>query len=346
MHELIKAYGLTKKCQLIESIAANESQLRSFHSEEYLNFAKYISRELLTQTDDQMNDDFTNEEFGIGYDCPPIPQLYELIAQIAGSSICAANAIITNACDIAINWFGGWHHANKDEASGYCYTNDIVFAILHLLEKGFTKILYIDLDVHHGDGVQNAFAHTNKVLSVSFHKYEIGFFPGTGDMNDIGFGSKGKYHSVNIPLKDGITDECYVDIFKKVLDKIKCCYRSQVIICQCGADGLIGDPMNSFNLTIKGYSQCVEHLISWNIPLILLGGGGYNILNTARLWTALTACALNEQLDNDIPDHSCFLEYRPTYELLIEAGHRPNINSNQYIDSVLQKVLQNLDSIK
>jgi len=320
--------------------------LRSFHSEDYLNFAKYVSKGLSIQIDDQMNEEFTSEEFGIGYDCPPIPQLYELISCIAGSSISAAKAIINKKCDIAINWFGGWHHANKDEASGYCYTNDIVFAILTLLDNGFTNILYVDLDVHHGDGVQNAFAHTNKVMTVSFHKYEIGFFPGTGNTNDFGYGKKGKYHSVNVPLKDGITDECYASLVKNVLDKINSCYNSQVIICQCGADGLIGDPMNSFNLTIDGYAQCVKHLISFSKPLILLGGGGYNPLNTARLWTALTACALNQELDNDIPDHSCFLEYRPTYELRIEAGHRPNINSTQYIDTVLQKVVQNLDLIK
>lgn len=346
VHELIKAYGLTKKCLLIESIAANESQLRSFHTEDYLNFMKHISKELLTQTEDDMCEELTNDEFGIGYDCPPIAQLYELISQISGSSICAANAIITKKCEIAINWFGGWHHSHKDEASGYCYTNDIVFAVLHLLQNGFTKVLYIDLDLHHSDGVENAFAHTNKVLTLSFHKYETGFFPGTGDTTDVGFGSKGKYYSVNIPLKDGINDENYVNIFVKVLNKINSCYNSEVIICQCGADGLIGDPMNSFNLTIDGYYKCVQHIISFNKPLILLGGGGYHLLNTARLWTALTACALNEELNNDIPDHSFFLSYRPTYELHIEAGLRPDFNSKQYIEHILKKVFHNLDFIK
>lgn len=341
VHELIKAYGLTKKCRLIEGMAANESQMRSFHSEDYLNFIKQM-----TETDDDSSDEFINDEFGIGYDCPPLPRLYQLMTYIAGSSICAANAIIKKMCDIAINWFGGWHHSNRDEASGYCYTNDIVLSILHLLDNGFNKVLYIDLDLHHGDGVQNAFAHTNKVLTLSLHKYEMGFFPGTGDTSDLGVGNKGKYHSINIPLKDGMTDECYVNVFKKVMDKIKKCFASQVIVCQCGADGLSGDPMNGFNLTIDGYSQCIQYLIEMNIPLILLGGGGYHPLNTARLWTALTATALNVDLDNDIPDHSCFLSYRPSYELKIEAGLRPNLNSNQYIQNVLEKVFHNLNSIK
>lgn len=346
VHELIKAYGLTNKCLLIEGLSASDSQMRSFHSEDYINFVKYISKNLLTQNDEEFDEEFISDEFGIGYDCPPIPQLYELMTYIAGSSICAANAIVKKRCDIAINWFGGWHHSNKDEASGYCYTNDIVFAVLHLLQNGFDRLLYIDLDLHHCDGVQNAFAHSNKVLTISFHKYEIGFFPGTGDTSDVGFGSKGKYHSINIPLKDGMTDECYVNLFKRVMERINICFDSQVIICQCGADGLNGDPMQAFNLTIKGYSECVKYLISMKKPLILLGGGGYHLLNTARLWTALTACALNITLDNDIPDHSCFLAYRPTYELAIEAGLRPNLNSNQYIDTVLEQVFKNLSFIK
>ncbi|XP_054169246.1 histone deacetylase 8-like [Oppia nitens] len=340
VHELIKAYGLTTKCLIIESVAANDLQMRCFHSEDYLNFVKHVSDKMLS--DEDFSEEFISEDFGIGYDCPPIPQLYQLMTHIAGSSISAADAIIQKRCDIVINWFGGWHHSHRDEASGYCYTNDIVFCILHLLDNGFDKILYVDLDLHHGDGVQNSFIHTNKVLSVSFHKYEIGFFPGTGDTNDVGFGSKGKYYSINVPLKDGITDECYVNIFKKVLNKIQTAYKSQVIVCQMGADGLAGDPMNAFNLTIDGYSECLKYLITINKPLILLGGGGYHLLNTARLWTSLTACALNEQLDNDIPDHSCFLAYRPTYELNIEPSLRHNLTSNEYIDNILENVYKNI----
>ncbi|CAG2101602.1 unnamed protein product [Medioppia subpectinata] len=344
VHELIRAYGLIEKCRPIESIAANDCQMRSFHSQEFLDFVRKVGQNM-TEDEDQTDEEFISDEFGIGYDCPPLPQLYDLMTHIAGSSISAADAIATKRCDIAINWFGGWHHSQRDEASGYCYTNDIVFAILHLLSHGFDKVLYVDLDLHHSDGVENAFAHSNKVLTLSFHKYEMGFFPGTGHTSDVGFGSKGRYHSINIPLNDGITDECYVDLFKKVMDRIQLCYKTQVIVCQSGADGLNGDPMNAFNLTIDGYSECIKYLISMNKPLILVGGGGYHLMNTARLWTALTACALNETLDDDIPDHSCFLAYRPSYELHIEAGLRPNLNSKQYIDSVLDKTFKNLSFI-
>lgn len=319
--------------------------MRSFHSEEYLNFVKQISEKLESQTDDDLNEEFTSDEFGIGYDCPPLPRLYELMTQLAGSSICAADAIIANKCEIAINWFGGWHHSHRDEASGYCYTNDIVLSILHLLSHGFDKVLYVDLDLHHCDAVQNAFGHTNKVLTVSMHKHEVGFFPGSGHLSELGSG-KGKYYCVNVPLMDGISDDSYAHIFKQVINQVMSRYQPKVIICQCGADGLTGDPMNAFNLTIEGYSRCVQQLIAFKKPLILLGGGGYNSVNTARLWTSLTSCAVGQALNNDIPDHPFFLSYRPSYELRIEAGLRPNCNSNQYIESVLAQIGHNLSFIK
>ena len=108
-------------------------------------------------------------------------------------------------CDIAINWAGGLHHAKKCEASGFCYVNDIVVGILELL-KYHNRVLYIDIDVHHGDGVEEAFYTTNRVMTVSFHRYGEGFFPGTGDLMDIGCG-EGKYYSLNVPLKMFVTDE-------------------------------------------------------------------------------------------------------------------------------------------
>jgi histone deacetylase 1/2 len=116
-------------------------------------------------------------------------------------------------CDIAINWAGGLHHAKKSEASGFCYVNDIVLGILELL-RYYARVLYIDIDVHHGDGVEEAFYTTDRVMTVSFHKYGE-FFPGTGELKDVGV-QKGKYYSVNVPLRDGIDDESYRTTFEPV----------------------------------------------------------------------------------------------------------------------------------
>ncbi len=134
---------------------------------------------------------------------------------------------------VAINWCGGWHHAQRDSAEGFCYVNDIVLCI-HELRRTFNRVLYVDLDVHHGtrqvfvcffifrlpefvsagNGVESAFAFTNKVFTMSLHLKEAGFYPGTGDISDVGFGN-GKYHTLNIPFREGVNDEMYKDVFNK-----------------------------------------------------------------------------------------------------------------------------------
>ena len=116
-------------------------------------------------------------------------------------------------CDIAINWAGGLHHAKKREASGFCYVNDIVLGILEML-RTVPRVLYIDIDCHHGDGVEEAFYTTDRVMTCSFHKFGE-YFPGTGTQHDQGRG-KGRGYALNIPLKDGITDEAYRSVFQPV----------------------------------------------------------------------------------------------------------------------------------
>lgn len=132
----------------------------------------------------------------------------------SGGSIDGARLLTQNESDISINWGGGLHHAKKLEASGFCYVNDIVLGTLELL-KFYNRALYIDIDVHHGDGVEEAFYLTNRVMTLSFHRFGD-FFPGTGSITDIGE-AEGKNYSMNVPLKKGIDDESYLRVFKKVL---------------------------------------------------------------------------------------------------------------------------------
>lgn len=112
---------------------------------------------------------------------------------------------------MAINYGGGLHHAKKREAYGFCYVNDIVVCILELL-KVYVRVLYVDIDVHHGDGVEEAFYCTNRVMTLSFHEYGDDFFPGTGNYDELGEGD-GKYHSINVPLKSGMDDDSYRELF-------------------------------------------------------------------------------------------------------------------------------------
>jgi histone deacetylase 1/2 len=244
------------------------------------------------------------------------------------------------ATDIAINWGGGLHHAKKSEASGFCYVNDI--AILELL-KYHQRVLYIDIDVHHGDGVEEAFYTTDRVMTVSFHKYGE-YFPGTDDLRDIGAG-KGKYYSVNFPLRDGIDDEVYETIFVPVMSKVMEIYQPNAIVLQCGADSLTGDRLGCFNLTLKGHGKCVEFMKSYNLPLLLLGGGGYTIRNVARAWTYETAIALGVDISNELPYNDYFEYYGPDYKLHISPSNMPNQNSNEYLDKIKCKLIENLRMI-
>lgn len=144
------------------------------------------------------------------------------------------------------------------------------------------RVLYVDIDIHHGDGVEEAFYTTDRVMTVSFHKFGD-YFPGTGDIRDIGYG-KGKYYSLNVPLDDGIDDESYNSLFKPIMGKVMEVFRPGAVVLQCGADSLSGDRLGCFNLSIKGHAECVKYMRSFNVPLLLVGGGGYTIRNVARCW--------------------------------------------------------------
>ena len=151
------------------------------------------------------------------------------LAQIStGGSIDAAVMLNHRMADVCINWAGGLHHAKKTSASGFCFVNDIVIAILELL-KYHNRVLYIDIDVHHGDGVEEAFYTTNRVMTVSFHRYGDNFFPGTGDLMDIGCG-EGKYFSLNVPLKPYINDNQFKETFRTIMTKVREHYRPDAVV--------------------------------------------------------------------------------------------------------------------
>lgn len=148
----------------------------------------------------------------------------------------AAQELIKGSADIAINWCGGRHHAQYSRASGFCYVNDVVLAILEL-EKRFKRILCIDIDVHHGDGIEKAFLYSDKVYTVSFHQLEPGFFPGTGDPAEQGCG-KGAGFNTNVGFKSGAKGETFVKHFKQVVQEVANRFKPAAVVLLCGADTL------------------------------------------------------------------------------------------------------------
>jgi histone deacetylase 1/2 len=144
------------------------------------------------------------------------------------------------------------------------------------------RVLYVDIDVHHGDGVEEAFYATDRVMTVSFHKFGD-FFPGTGHIKDTGWGT-GKHYALNVPLNDGLDDESFRGLFRPIIQKVMEIYQPDAVVLQCGADSLSGDRLGCFNLSVKGHADCLRFLRSFNAPLMVLGGGGYTIRNVARCW--------------------------------------------------------------
>ncbi|CAG8497038.1 14529_t:CDS:10 [Acaulospora morrowiae] len=311
-------------------------QMTRFHTDEYIHFLERVTPLNVEELSQQQT------RFNVGEDCPIFEGLFEFCSISAGGSIDAANKLTSGESDIAINWSGGLHHAKRFEASGFCYVNDIVLAILELL-RYHQRVLYVDIDIHHGDGVEEAFYSTDRVLTCSFHKFGQ-FFPGTGDVSDIGIG-KGKHYAVNFPLKDGMDDENYRDVFRPVVKHIIEWYRPGAIVLQCGADSLAGDRLGCFNLSMKGHAACVDFVKDFNIPLLVVGGGGYTIRNVARAWTYETGLLLGEALNEDLPYNNYLEYYGPHFKLEVPANNMENMNTSSYLNDMKAKVFENLRCI-
>lgn len=339
-HHLILSYGLYRKMECYRPRPATDFQLQAFHSEEYVDFLKHVNPDnIKSYTVAQL------QKFGMGdnTDCPAFDGVYEFCCTYTGCSIDGAIKLNHGLSDIAINWSGGLHHAKKNEASGFCYINDIVLAILELLKYN-PRVLYIDIDVHHGDGVEEAFYTTDRVMTVSFHKFGD-FFPGTGDIKDVGI-REGKYYSVNVPLQDGIDDVSYETMFKPIIDKVMEVYRPTAVVIQCGADSLTGDRLGCFNLTLQGHAKCVEHVKSFNIPTLVLGGGGYTVRNVARCWAYETSILVGQPISNEIPANDFYEYYAPDFKLHLTPTNAENTNKRDTLDKIRTTVLQNLSYLQ
>jgi histone deacetylase 1/2 len=332
-HNLLLNYGLYKKMQIYRPRRATEGDMTKFHSDDYIQFLKMITPENMNEYSKQL------QRFNVGEDCPVFDGMFQFCQISAGGSIGGAVKLNSGEADIAINWAGGLHHAKKSEASGFCYVNDIILSILELL-KHHQRVLYIDIDIHHGDGVEEAFYTTDRVMTVSFHKFGD-YFPGTGDIRDIGAG-KGKHYAVNFPLKDGIDDESYQSVFKPIIQAVIDWYRPGAVVLQCGADSLSGDRLGCFNLSVRGHAECIAFLKSFNLPLLVLGGGGYTIKNVARCWTYETAITLDADLEDELPYNDYLEYYGPDFRLHITPSNMENQNSRDYLDKCKIKILENL----
>ncbi|GMI59208.1 hypothetical protein ScalyP_jg8355 [Parmales sp. scaly parma] len=336
-HNLVVNYGLYRQMEVFRPKLVSQTNLTRFHSDDYVNFLNTITPDNSSSYVRQL------QRFNVGEDCPVFDGLFEFCQLYTSGSIGGAARLNENLSDIVINWSGGLHHAKKAEASGFCYINDCVLAILELL-KQHQRVLYIDIDIHHGDGVEEAFYSTNRVMTVSFHKFGE-YFPGTGDVLDVGY-EQGKNYAINFPLNDGMDDNSFKKIFRPIIGKVMDVFAPSAIVLQCGADSLSGDRLGCFNLSLKGHADCVEYVKSFNVPLLVLGGGGYTLRNVPRCWTYETSVLLDTEVKNSLPYNDYFEYYGPDYRLHMPVSNMENLNSQDYLERTKIQLLEILSNIE
>ncbi len=249
--------------------------LKKFHTAKYLHTLQKVSRGRWEAEALSM---------GLGTtDCPVFDGVYEYSVLAVGATIVGAKLIISGSADAAFNPSGGFHHAGPERAAGFCYINDSALACMVLAEAK-KKVLYLDVDVHHGDGVAYAFYDRSDVMTISLHQNPRTLFPGTGFVDEIGSG-EGEGYCVNIPLPIVKYDEAYMQAINQVVLPLINAFAPDVFVFELGADALAGDPLALLSLTNNTYVDIIKHLLRFDKPILMTGGGGYNIENTVRAWT-------------------------------------------------------------
>ncbi len=242
------------------------------------------------------------EAFGYGLgtpDNPILPGIYRWSALVAGASLRAMRMVESGEVRTAFNISGGLHHAGPGRASGFCYINDAALIIADLCRRGH-RVAYVDIDAHHGDGVQWAFYDTDQVLTISIHEGGNTLFPGTGFVGELGEG-KGEGYSVNIPLPPSADDEIFLWCFNEVVPSLVDAFQPDILITQLGIDAHRTDPLSHIGISLGAFVQAVRRLKDLCGRWVALGGGGYDLRNVARAWTAAWAVMNDRELPASLP---------------------------------------------
>jgi acetoin utilization protein AcuC len=238
---------------------------------------------------------------GIGSsDCPVFKGMYESAILATGASLTAAQWLLEGKAQVAFNPSGGFHHAFEERAAGFCYINDVALACMVLAKAG-KRVMYLDVDVHHGDGVAYAFYKRSDVMTISLHENPRALFPGTGFEDEIGEG-QGRGYCINVPLPIGTYDLVYLNVIEAVVLPLIQAFAPDVFVFELGADGLAQDPLAHLQLTNNVYVEVINHLRTFNKPILMTGGGGYHVDNTVRAWALAWSvlCGLDKGGDDTL----------------------------------------------
>jgi acetoin utilization protein AcuC len=291
---LVEAFGLPSASGLkvVGGTPAGDSTLRLVHRSDYIDTVRRISADPRS----------ADGSYGIGTeDDPAFAGMHEVSALIAGQSVGVAEAVWRGDVLHGVNFAGGLHHAMPGGAAGFCIYNDASLAIARLLELGAERVAYVDVDVHHGDGVQAAFWDDPRVLTVSLHEHPRMLFPGTGWPEETG-GEKAEGGAVNVAIPPGTSDGGWLRALHAVVPELLRSFRPQVLVTQHGADTHIEDPLAHLAVTVDAQRAAAMACHDWAHEYaegrwVALGGGGYAIVDVVpRSWTHLVAIAAGEPI--------------------------------------------------
>lgn len=300
-YELLVAYGAFAAVPPVPPRPATKEELCWFHSAEYVDAVASISRG---------EERYPPERFNLSEqgDNPPYKGMYEAACLATGGSLLAAQLVAEGKADVAFNISGGLHHAMARSASGFCVFNDPVVAIEYLRRRGL-RVAYVDIDCHHGDGVQAAYYESNEVLTISLHESGRYLFPGTGAVEELGEG-RGRGYSVNLPFAPYTGDAVFQEAFEGAVVPIVGAFAPEVIVAQLGIDTHFDDPLTHLQLTVEGHGKVVARILELAPRCVALGGGGYDMSAVARGWTLDYGLMMGKAWPEAIP-----LEYASRYGL-------------------------------
>jgi len=294
-HELSRMKGLfdDREINVVPPRFATEEEVRLFHTEEYVSFVKRMSK-------------IGHGLLDLG-DTPAFKGVYEVSAMTVGASLDAVDAVMSQRADHGMNISGGLHHAHEDRASGFCVFNDPAISIAYLKKKyHLDRVMYFDMDAHHGDGVMYGFYSDAGLLDVDFHEDGRYLFPGTGFTSETGE-KEGEGFKINIPLTPGTGDDPYLAGFREIVPTLVRAYKPEFILVQCGADSHAGDLLAHLQLTTRTFEDIITtlHKLAHEVAagrIVAFGGGGYNVANVARCWTLVAATLGEAHPTDDVPN--------------------------------------------
>ncbi|MHB8792858.1 MAG: acetoin utilization protein AcuC [Thermoleophilia bacterium] len=335
--ELIKAYGLPdlpdRRMRIVEPRLATDQELALIHDPAYIDKVRELSHP-------DVDKDYA-PGWGLGTgDNPVFPGMHDASATIAGGALVGAGMIMEGELDHVLHEGGGLHHAQHARASGFCIYNDVALAAAWLRKKYDARVLYLDFDAHHGDGVQEAFYDDSAVLTVSFHESGMYLFPGTGFTNETGAG-EGRGYAVNLPLAPGTTDDIFLEAYDALVPELARMFQPDIIITQNGCDGHWSDPLTHMGLSLAGYAT-LGHRLHELVHEVAggrwlgSGGGGYQAYTIVpRAWTRLMAEMADTELPEPLPESWRELcgRYAESEVPLTLTGDEPPVADPKVIDN-------------